>query len=96
MAGELSTTRRGNVLRRIRPRALRCRSCRKGDFAPGLSFAATVLADVAVASGQLDEAQALLDLLPQGSLPPGVGTVLIPAGRGRLRLSQHMVDLMMW
>jgi ATP/maltotriose-dependent transcriptional regulator MalT len=60
----------------------------EGDFAPGLAFAATVLADVAVAGGQIDEAQALLDLLPQGSLPPGVGTVLIPAGRGRLRLAQ--------
>jgi DNA-binding CsgD family transcriptional regulator len=64
----------------------------EGDFAPGLAFAATVLADVAVASGQLDEAQALLDLLPQGSLPPGVGTVLIPAGRGRLRLAQGRAD----
>jgi DNA-binding CsgD family transcriptional regulator len=60
----------------------------EGDFAAGLPFAATVLADVAVASGQLDEAEALLDLLPQGSLPAGVGTVLIAAGRGRLRLAQ--------
>jgi DNA-binding CsgD family transcriptional regulator len=60
----------------------------EGDFAPGLAFAATVLADVAVAGGELDEAQALLDLLPRGSLPAGVGTVLIPAGRGRLRLAQ--------
>jgi len=33
----------------------------EGDFAPGLAFAATVLADVAVASGELSEAQALLD-----------------------------------
>jgi DNA-binding CsgD family transcriptional regulator len=64
----------------------------EGDFSAGLAFAATVLADVAVASGQLDEAQALLDLLPQGSLPPGVGTVLIPAGRGRLRLAQGRAD----
>jgi DNA-binding CsgD family transcriptional regulator len=64
----------------------------EGDFAPGLAFAATVLADVAVASGQLDEAQALLDLLPKGSLPAGVGTVLIPAGRGRLRLAQGRAD----
>jgi DNA-binding CsgD family transcriptional regulator len=64
----------------------------EGDFAPGLAFAATVLADVAVATGQLDEAQALLDLLPQGSLPPGVATVLIPAGRGRLRLAQGRAD----
>jgi hypothetical protein len=60
----------------------------EGDFAPGLPFAATVLADVAVASGEFDEAQALLDLLPHGGLPAGVGTVLIPAGRGRLRLAQ--------
>jgi hypothetical protein len=64
----------------------------EGDFAAGLAFAATALADVAVAGGQLDEAQALLDLLPQGSLPPGVGTVLIPAGRGRLRLAQGRPD----
>ena len=60
----------------------------EGDFAPGLPFAATVLADVAVASGEFDEAQALLDLLPHGGLPAGVGTVLIPAGRGRLWLAQ--------
>jgi DNA-binding CsgD family transcriptional regulator len=60
----------------------------EGDFAPGLAFAATVLADVAVASGELDEAESLLNLLPQGSLPAGVGSVLIPAGRGRLRLAQ--------
>ncbi|MBV8612296.1 MAG: AAA family ATPase [Acetobacteraceae bacterium] len=60
----------------------------EGDFAPGLPFAATVLADVAVASGELSEAEALLDLLPHGSLPAGVGTALIPAGRGRLLLAQ--------
>ncbi|MBV8575905.1 MAG: hypothetical protein JOZ58_12830 [Acetobacteraceae bacterium] len=60
----------------------------EGDFAPGLPFAATVLADIAVASGELCEAQALLDLLPRDRLPAGVGTALIPAGRGRLRLAQ--------
>jgi DNA-binding CsgD family transcriptional regulator len=64
------------------------RVLQQGDFAPGLPFAATVLADVAVEAGQLDEAQALLDLLPQGGWPAGVGTVLIPAARGRLRLAQ--------
>jgi ATP/maltotriose-dependent transcriptional regulator MalT len=64
------------------------RVLQEGDFTPGLAFAATILADVAVESGELDEAQALLDLLPQGSLPAGVGTVLIPAARGRLRLAQ--------
>jgi DNA-binding CsgD family transcriptional regulator len=60
----------------------------EGDFVPGLAFAATVLADVAVAGGEFDEAQALLDLLPRCRLPASVGTVLIPAGRGRLRLAQ--------
>jgi DNA-binding CsgD family transcriptional regulator len=59
-----------------------------GDFAPGLAFAATVLADVAVEAGELDEAQTLLALLPQEGWPAGVGTVLIPAARGRLRLAQ--------
>jgi DNA-binding CsgD family transcriptional regulator len=64
------------------------RVLQEGDFAPGLAFAATVLADVAVEAGEPDEAQALLDLLPQGGWPAGVGTVLIPAARGRLRLGQ--------
>src|SRR6185503_3927361 len=64
------------------------RVLQEGDFAPGLAFAATVLADVAVEAGEPDEAQALLDLLPQEGWPAGVGTVLIPAARGRLRLAQ--------
>jgi DNA-binding NarL/FixJ family response regulator len=64
------------------------RVMQEGDFAPGLGFAATVLADIAVEAGELDEAQALLDLLPQEGWPPGVGTVIIPAARGRLRLAQ--------
>ena len=64
------------------------RVLQEGDFAPGLAFAATVLADVAVEAGELDEAQALLELLPGEGWPAGVGTVLIPAARGRLRLAQ--------
>jgi DNA-binding NarL/FixJ family response regulator len=64
------------------------RVLQEGDFAPGLAFAATVLADVAVEAGELDEAQALIGLLPQAGWPAGVGTVLIPAARGRLRLAQ--------
>jgi DNA-binding CsgD family transcriptional regulator len=64
------------------------RVLQEGDFAPGLAFAATVLADVAVEAGELEEAQALLDLLPQEGWPAGVGTVLIPAARARLRLAQ--------
>jgi DNA-binding CsgD family transcriptional regulator len=61
---------------------------RESDFRPGLAFAATVLADVAVEAGELGEAEALLSLLPQQGWPAGVGTVLIPAARGRLRLAQ--------
>jgi DNA-binding CsgD family transcriptional regulator len=64
------------------------RVLQEGDFASGLGFAATVLSDTAVEAGELGEAQALLDLLPQQGWPPGVGTVLIPAARGRLRLAQ--------
>jgi DNA-binding CsgD family transcriptional regulator len=59
-----------------------------GDFRPGLPFAATVLADVAIEAGELDEAEALLALLPRADWPAGVGTVLIAATRGRLRLAQ--------
>ena len=66
------------------------RVLQEGDFAPGLAFAATVLADVAVEAGELDEAQALIGLLPQEGWPAGVGTVLIPAARGRLRLAQGL------
>src|SRR6185437_6343003 len=64
------------------------RVLQEGDFAPGLGFAATVLSDIAVEAGELGEAQALLDLLPQRGWPAGVGTVLIPAARARLRLAQ--------
>jgi DNA-binding CsgD family transcriptional regulator/ketosteroid isomerase-like protein len=64
------------------------RVLQEGDFAPGLGFAATVLADVAVEAGELDGAQALIGLLPQEGWPAGVGTVLIPAARGRLRLAE--------
>ena len=64
------------------------RVLQEGDFAPGLAFAATVLADVAVEAGELDAAQTLIGLLPQAGWPAGVGTVLIPAARARLRLAQ--------
>ena len=61
---------------------------RENDLNAGLAFAATVLADVAVEAGELVEAEALISLLPQQGWPAGVGTVLIPAARGRLRLAQ--------
>ena len=64
------------------------RVLQEGDFQPGLPFAAAVLAEVAIEAGDLDKAEALLRLLPQEGWPAGVGTVLIPAARGRLRLAQ--------
>jgi DNA-binding CsgD family transcriptional regulator len=68
------------------------RVLQEGDFAPGLGFAATVLSDIAVEAGDIGEAQMLLDLLPQHGWSAGVGTVLIPAARGRLRLAQGRAD----
>lgn len=64
------------------------RVVKEGDFAPGLPFAATVLANIATASGALTEAQELLAAMPRSGLPAGVGTVLVPAARGRLCLAQ--------
>ena len=52
-------------------RGSRCGCCRKAISRRGSAFAATVLADVAVEAGELDEAQALLDLLPQAGLARG-------------------------
>jgi DNA-binding CsgD family transcriptional regulator len=64
------------------------RVVQSGDFAGGLPFAATVLAQVAIDAGELEAAAELVDLLPQDGWPAGVGTVLIPATRGRLRLAE--------
>jgi DNA-binding CsgD family transcriptional regulator len=63
------------------------RVMQEGDFAPGLPFAVTVCADVAIEAGQLDQAQVLLESLPAAGWSPGVGTVLIPAAWGRLHLA---------
>ncbi|HXX47850.1 MAG TPA: AAA family ATPase [Myxococcota bacterium] len=60
----------------------------EGDFAAGLPFAATVLAEIAVANGELGEAETLLAPLTHEGLPAGVGSALVPAARGRLRLAQ--------
>ena len=64
------------------------RVMRERDFAPGLPFAATLLAEIAIEAGELEEAERLLALLPQEGWAPGLGTALIPAARGRLRLAQ--------
>ena len=63
------------------------RVMQEGDFSPGLPFAVTVCADVAVEAGELDQAQVLLESLPVAGWSPGVGTVLIPAAWGRLHLA---------
>jgi DNA-binding CsgD family transcriptional regulator len=64
------------------------RVMQESDLQPGLAFAVTVLADVAVEAGDLVDAETLFSLLPPADWAAGVGTVLIPAARGRLRLAQ--------
>jgi DNA-binding CsgD family transcriptional regulator len=61
---------------------------RESDLRAGLAFAVAILSDVAVEAGELFEAEALISLLPQQGWQAGVGTVLIPAARARLRLAQ--------
>ena len=54
------------------------RILQEGDFTAGLGVAA-IAAEVAIEAGELDEAQALLELIPPG--PAGVLSVLAPAAR---------------
>jgi DNA-binding CsgD family transcriptional regulator len=61
------------------------RVLQEGDFTAGLGVAG-IVAEVAVEAGELDEAQALLELVPEG--PAGVLSVLAPAARGRLSLAR--------
>jgi tetratricopeptide (TPR) repeat protein len=61
------------------------RILQEGDFTAGLGVAA-IAAEVAVEAGELDEAQALLELIPPG--PAGVLSVLAPAAAGRLSLAR--------
>jgi len=59
----------------------------EGDFGQGLSVV-SILADIAVEAGELDEAEALLSLIGEEDWPANTVTVLVPAARGRLRLAQ--------
>ena len=61
------------------------RILQEGDFTAGLGVAA-IAAEVAIEAGELDEAQALLELIPPG--PAGVLSVLAPAAAGRLSLAR--------
>ena len=80
--------RLGNLAEADASARITARVLREGDFEHGIVFAAALLVDVAVEAGELDEAERALDLVPSGDLPAGVGTVLVPAARGRLRLAQ--------
>lgn len=64
------------------------RVIQQGDFAPGLPFAVTVRAEVALEAGRLDQARALLATLPADPGPAGVGSVLVPATWGRMHLAE--------
>ena len=57
-------------------------------FARGLRLLASVLIDIGIEAGQLDEAQAVLDLLRLTELPADLSTVIAVAACGRLRLAQ--------
>jgi DNA-binding CsgD family transcriptional regulator len=61
------------------------RILQEGDFTAGLGVAA-IAAEVAIEAGELDEALALLELIP--SAPAGVLSVLAPAAAGRLSLAR--------
>ena len=61
------------------------RVLQEGDFTAGLGVAG-IAAEVAVEAGELDEAQAFLELVPAG--PAGVLSVLAPAAMGRLSLAR--------
>jgi DNA-binding CsgD family transcriptional regulator len=58
------------------------------EFPQGLPLVTMVLADVAVETGDLDEAEAFLAVLPTHGLPPSPPTMAMGAARGRLRLAQ--------
>ena len=61
-------------------------------FARGLRLLGSVLIDIGIEAGQLDEAQAVLDLLRLTELPADLSTVIAVAACGRLRLAQGLPD----
>jgi DNA-binding CsgD family transcriptional regulator len=61
-------------------------------FDRGLRLLASVLIDVAIEAGQLDEAESVLDLLHGTELPAEISTVIALAARARLRLAQGRPD----
>lgn len=59
-----------------------------GDFAEGLSLVVSVLAEVAVEAGDLGGADAVLDMVKVGELPPTVSALRMRVARARLRMAQ--------
>ena len=57
-------------------------------FARGSRLLASVLIDIAIEAGQLDEAESVLALLRLTELPAELSTVIAVAARARLRLAQ--------
>jgi DNA-binding CsgD family transcriptional regulator len=57
-------------------------------FERGLRLVASVLIDIAIEAGQLDEAESVLDLLRWTDLQAELSTVIAVAARARLRLAQ--------
>ena len=64
------------------------RVMQSGDFAPGLPLGLHLLVDTLIEAGELDEAEELLQMMPKGDLPPGLGTVHAAPARGRLLMAR--------
>lgn len=58
------------------------------DFVGGLPLVVTVLAEVAIEAGELNEAEAVLDIARLDELPPTVSTLRVRGVRARLRMAQ--------
>ncbi len=59
------------------------------DFSQGLPLVATVLADVAVEAGELDEAERVLQMVHTTGLPPTLPALRVSVAVARLRLAQN-------
>jgi DNA-binding NarL/FixJ family response regulator len=58
-----------------------------GDFGEGLSLVVSVLAEVAVEAGDLGGAEAVLDMVKVGELPPTVSALRMRVARARLLMA---------
>ncbi len=58
------------------------------DFSQGLALVVTVLAEVAVEAGELEEAEEVLGMVRLSELPPALPTLRLVVARARLRMAQ--------